>query len=270
LGKVKLGLCCSRRRAFHQGPAQSSLQNAIQFWETSPEWLSGDRNLSISRLDATTENLNQSLQEAAERGVTHVFFLSPRVILPFYALERFLGMRARAVSGISWTWKTNRPGEIPEVYPRVGFFDDEGRAFPYFGWTAPDIFQADWCGLDCLLLEQKVLEEISGPLRRLGDSPPALGISQALRSQGIPIIIDSFIQCPRMFARIAEDGRQQRMLIPSLYAWQEFSRDFPNRKIPRGRVYDPSYRGREWYREWLKRCKVTLHGENSTVPESVN
>ena len=38
--------------------------------------------------------------------------------------------------------------------------------------------------------------------------------------------------------------------FPSPDAWREFSRDNDARRIPCGRVYDPAYRGRAWYRSW--------------------
>ncbi len=260
---VKLGLCSSRRGGFRQGPAQSSLQNAVEFYCTGPVLASPGRKLTLAKLDSTAEDLELSIQEALKEQVTHVFFLSPRVLLPFYALERLFQLRVKAVSGISWTWREGQAGEGQEIYPRIGYFDSEGRAFPYFGWSAPDIFQADWCGLDCLLLEREALEEIAELLILFQDWPPALRISQSLRSRKIPIIIDSFIQCPQVITSTTREGRKTRKLIPNLYAWREFSRDFPNRRIPRGRVYDPAYRGRIWYRNWLGRCHGTFKDEDA-------
>lgn len=246
---VRLGLCCSRPESLREGPARSSLENAVRFFRVSQGDESGGRLLSLARLETGAHSLERNLREAVENEVTHVLFLSPGAILPFYSLQSLLDMRARAVSGISWTWKVGRPDEA-ECHPRIGYFDPEGRAYPYFGWSAPDIFEVDWCGLDCLLLDRMAIEEILEPLTRLRGLPPHLRVSLALRWMKVPILVDSFIQCPRVAGGF--DGA--RKLVPSPLAWMEFSRDFPDRRIPIGAVYDPAYRGRAWYGEWTLRC----------------
>jgi hypothetical protein len=252
---VRLGLCCSRPESLRKGPAGSSLENAVRFFRISQGDEAGGDLLSLSRLETCASScgrngLDRNLREAVENEVTHVLFLSPGAVLPFYSLQSLLDMRARAVSGISWTWKVGLPGGA-ECHPRIGYFDPEGRAYPYFGWSAPDIFEVDWCGLDCLLLDRGALEEILEPLTRLRGLPPHLRVSLALRWKKIPILVDSFIQCPR----VAKGSEGKRKLVPSPLAWMEFSRDFPARRIPIGAVYDPAYRGRAWYREWTERCR---------------
>lgn len=248
---VRLGLCCSRAEGF-RWDAQSSLRNAVQFLQISQDdEEEGDGGLlSLSPLDGSAEDLEESLLEATDQGLTHLFFLSPGALLPFYSLQRLIDLRVPAVGGISWTWRPGASGEDPEIFPRIGYFDGEGRPYPYFGWSAPDIFEVDWCGLDCLLLERDAIERIIEPLRILRGRDPALRISLALRSLGIPIRVDSFVQCPQVIT--LPSGA--RKLIPSPGAWLEFSRDCSARRLPRGSVFDPSYRGRVWYRDWVKRC----------------
>jgi hypothetical protein len=257
---VRLGLCCTRSGGFRPGPARSSLRNAVRFFRISQEGTRNDEGLTLALLDAGAEALERSLREAVENDVTHVLFLSPGAILPFYSLQSLLELPVAAVSGISWTWRAGADGGLPlragadgglpDISPRIGFYDPEGRPFPYFGWSAPDIFEVDWCGLDCLLVEREAIEEIAEPLARLRHVEPGMRISQALRSRGIPILVDSFIQCPQ----VVRDADGSRRLIPSPRVWLEFSRDFPERRLPAGSVYDPAYRGRRWYREWVRRC----------------
>lgn len=246
---LKLGLCCSRPECFAESPAQSSLTNAVQFFQVSEaDSFLGGRRLTLAQFDASATDLELGLREAAENDVTHVLFLSPRTLLPVYAIQSLLAMGVSAVSGISWTWMPGQAGDSPEIFPRLGYFDPEGRPFPYFGWCAPNLFEVDWCGLDCLLLSREALEEIAEPLSRVQGREPALRISQCLRSRGIRILIDSSIQCPRA---VGMEAPPKRKLIPSEYTWREFSKDFPDRRLPRGAHYDPAYRGRAWYREWL-------------------
>jgi hypothetical protein len=250
---VRLGLCCSRLASLRPGPAQSSLKNALQFFQVSRDGIS-EEVVAASQLDFTPADLEGGIHQAVKRDVTHMLFLSPGAILPFYSLEVLLGMRQRAASGVSFSFHPGSAAEPPEIFPRLGFFDPEGRAYPYFGWSAPDIFQVDWCGLDCLLLARSALEEIAAPLAGMPHPSPALRISQALRSRGIPILIDSSVECPQLLqAGHPGDGASGKML-PGPGAWREFSRDFPDRRIPRGPIFDPAYRGRRWYREWVDRC----------------
>jgi hypothetical protein len=247
---VRLGLCCSRPESLRKGPARSSLENAVRFFRVSQGDASGGRLLSLARLETGARSLERNIREALENQVTHVLFLSPGAVLPFYSLQSLLDMRARAVSGISWTWKVGRPGKEPRCHPRIGYFGPEGRAYPYFGWSAPDIFEVEWCGLDCLLLDRTAIEEIVEPLTRLRGIPPHLRVSLALRWRKVPILVDSFIQCPR----VAKGSGGTRKLVPNPLAWIEFSREFTDPRIPLGAVYDPAYRGRAWYREWTARC----------------
>jgi hypothetical protein len=235
------------------GPARSSLKNALQFFQVSRDGVS-EEIVAASQLDSTPAGLEGSIRQAVRRDVTHMLFLSPGAILPFYSLEVLLGMRQRAASGVSFSFHPGDAGEAPEIYPRLGFFDPEGRAYPYFGWSAPDIFQVDWCGLDCLLLDRSALEEVAGLLAASPELPPPLRVSHALKSRGIPIFIDSCVECPQLLqARDHQDGSDGEML-PGPAAWREFSRDCPDRRIPRGPLFDPAYRGRRWYREWVDRC----------------
>jgi hypothetical protein len=250
---VRLGLCCSRPADLRPGPARSSLKNAIQFFRVSQDEDPGEV-VAMAQLDSSPADLEGGIRQAVERDVTHMLFLSPGAILPFYSLEVLLGMRERAVSGVSFSIQAGTAGEAPEIFPRLGFFDPEGRAYPYFGWSAPNIFQVDWCGLDCLLLARDALEEIAGPLARLRSLPPALRISQALRTRGIPILIDSCIECPQLTLIPGPEGGVTGTMLPGPAAWREFSRDCPDRRIPRGPLFDPAYRGRAWYREWVERC----------------
>jgi hypothetical protein len=280
---VKLGLCCSRPEGFFRGPAQSSLASAVQFFQVSQaDWLDEDELvegdllsleeiLILEELEASAADLEQSLEEALENDVTHVLFLSPRTLLPFYSIQALLAMGVDAVSGVSWTWLVGPPGEEPHVFPRIGYYDPEGRPYPYFGWSAPDLFEVDWCGLDCLLLSRRALEEIALPLERIRTREPALRISQCLRSAGVPILIDSSVQCPRVVASppaavrrpillsapaaLADPEltrpRPRLRLVPSPRAWREFSRDNRERRMPSGPLHDPAYRGRDWYRQWV-------------------
>jgi hypothetical protein len=227
----------------------------VQFFRISQDTSGegGDGLLSLSPLDGSAEDLEPSLQEAIREDVTHVLFLSPGALLPFYSLQRLVDLRLSAVSGISWTWRPGGAGNEAEISPRIGFFDPEGNAYPYFGWHAPDIFEVDWCGLDCLLLSRDALEKIVDPLAALAGTEPALRISMALRSRKIPIVVDSFVQCPQVIT-LPMNGGTARKLVPSPRTWLEFSRDFSRRKLPRGPAHDPSYRGRPWYREFVKRC----------------
>lgn len=252
---VRLGLYCTRPERFGSGPALSSLRNAVRFFQViRSERPDGGKALNIAILESGASDLERSLREALEQEITHVLFLSPEVLLPFYSLQTLIAMGVNAVSGISWTWKPE--GEIPEIFPKIGFFDPEGRPYPYFGWRAPDIFEVDWCGLDCLLLQREAVERISGILRKLCPHPPALRISLGLRSRGIPILVDSFIQCPKVVMRMGSRKEElERSLIPSPSTWLEFSKDFLDRKIPHGPLHDPAYRGRPWYREWVERCR---------------
>ncbi len=261
---VRLGLFCGRRDEFGVGPARSALENAVEFFEVSQSPRAGGRGaLALARLDASATDIEASLREAVMNDVTHVLFLSPNTILPFYSLQSLLDMRARAVTGISWTYRAARAGAEPVLFPRIGYFDPEGRPFPYFGWSAPDVFEVDWCGIDCLLVERDAIEEIIPPLRGLREFPQHLRISLALRSSGIPIVVDSFIQCPNVMRGLTPAGRATRKLVPGPRAWLEFSRDYADRRVPIGPVYDPAYRGRQWYREWLTRC---LHDEDGSAP----
>jgi hypothetical protein len=243
---VKLGLCCSRPEAFHQGLPQSSLENALEFshFSRSNPFLPAEP-LSLARLDAGAADLEQSIHEAVENEVTHILFLSYRALLPFYSIEKLLSLPVSAASGISWTWMPGQAGETPEVFPRVGYFDPEGRPYPYFGWSAPGLFEVEWCGLDCLLLSREALEGVAAVMDRVRGREPALRISQCLRSCGIPILVDSSVQCPRV---VSPWGPQ---IVPSEDTWREFSSDGAGRRVPLGRHYDPSYRGRAWYREWV-------------------
>ncbi len=264
MSPVRLGLCCARPEGLRPGAARTSLENALRFFQDDRS----DESVGLARLDATPADLEGTIGEAVDQNVTHLLFLSPGVLLPFYFLQSLLGMRQKAVSGISWTWRIGHRGQSPEVFPRIGYFDPEGRAFPYFGWSAPDIFEVDWCGLDCLLLARGALEEIAAPLASLRHSPPALRISQALRSRGIRIIIDSFIQCPKVVMAPSPSGEVARGLVPGPKVWREFSRNHPHRRIPRGPVLDPAYRGRPWYREWVERCLSGVDSRQSTVDRS--
>jgi hypothetical protein len=277
---VKLGLCCSRPEGFVKGPARSSLENAVQFFQIVHADSLGEGDLadaealSLGQLDSSAANLEWSLMEALENEVTHVLFLSSRTVFPFYSIQRMVAMEADAVSGISWTWLPGQGGDRPEVFPRLGYFDPEGRPYPYFGWSAPALFEVDWCGLDCLLLSRAALEEIAHPLERIGGREPALRISHCLRSRGVPILVDSSVQCPRMvsippgpresgavksclFPRYLPspaaraEGCPEVRLVPSPATWREFQRDNLDRQVPLGRAYDPAYRGRSWYRQWV-------------------
>ncbi len=250
---VRLGLCCSHPEGFLNGPVRRSLENAVEFFQVARSPAGDGRPLTLARLDSRSAQVESSLEEAFEYGITHVLFLSPSVILPFYSLQSLIDMRAPAVSGISWSWRPGADGELPDIFPRIGFYDAEGRPYPFFGWCAPDVFAVDWCGLDCLLIRRDALEEIGDPLRLLRGQPPEVRVSTALRSRGIPILIDSSIQCPKVLLNRPASGRPEREMVPGPRAWLEFSRDFRNRKIPTG-LYDPAYRGRSWYREWVLRC----------------
>jgi hypothetical protein len=251
---VKLGLCSSRPDGLLSWPAQSSLENAVQFFQVSETGsveggMAAGECLSLARFDASAADLEQSLREAADNDVTHILFLSPRTLLPFYSLQRLIDMDVSAVTGVSWTWMPG--GEGPDIFPRIGFFDPEGRPYPYFGWTAPGLFEVDWCGLDCLLLSRGALEEIAGPVEWVRGKEPALRISQCLRMLGIPILVDASVQCPRVVSPpLAPCERSRHRLVPSPRTWREFSRDCPARSVPRGHVFDPAYRGRSWYRDW--------------------
>lgn len=249
---VKLGLCCNRPDGLLLGPAQSSLDNAVHFFHVaeadSP--LIRPAHLTLAQLDASAADLERSLEEAVRNDVTHVLFLSSRTLLPFYSIQRLISAGVPAVTGVSWTWMVGLPGEVPEIFPRLGYFDPEGRPYPYFGWSAPSIFEVDWCGLDCLLLSREALEEIAEPLRLIQGKEPALRVSHCLRSGGVPIIVDTMVQCPRLVA--PWDGPfERRRLVPAPRTWRQFSRDCAERNVPRGRVHDPSYRGRAWYRQWV-------------------
>ena len=253
MSAVRLGLFCSRPASLRPGPARRSLKNALQFFQVSQDQVA-EQIVAASQLDADPADLAGSIRQAVKRDVTHMLFLSPGAILPFYSLEVLLGMRQKAASGVSFSFRPGSAGEPPVIFPRLGFFDPEGRAYPYFGWSAPDIFQVDWCGLDCLLLDRSALEEIAEPLAASPELPPPLRVSHALKSRGIPIFIDSCVECPRFQkARDPQSGSDGEML-PGPAAWREFSRDCPDRRIPRGPLFDPAYRGRRWYREWVDRC----------------
>lgn len=248
MSTVRLGLCFSHVGGLRQESARDSLRNALRFFRISRrDGPLEEGRLSLAPLDAGAADLDRSLEESLAEDVTHVLFLSPGVLLPFYAIQSLLELRLGAVSGISWSW---RPGPVPDIFPRIGYFDPEGRPYPWFSWSAPDLFEVGWCGLDCLLLERRVLKEIADPLRRLDHLAPSLRISLALRARRIPILVDSFIQCPILVSA----GALERRIMPSPQAWLEFSRDFADRKIPRERNFDPAYRGRSWYRDWVKRC----------------
>ncbi len=279
----KLGVCYSRTVGLQGGGrpeerAWTSLCSAIGFFEDGfledgAESRGADEGgISVARFHATlAADLSGGLHKALASGVTHVLFLSPGTILPFYAIQSLIALKRPAVSGVSWSWAAPAEGEmvgertrrasrdskdLPLIFPRLGFYDPEERPCPYFGWTAPELFEVDWCGLDCLLLEREVIAGLAHGLRDARDGEAAQWISRSLHRKGVRILIDSFIQCPKVAGRsicrppVSEGGET---LIPSSDVWREFSKNCPNRTLPRGRFIDPAWRGREWYRNWVRK-----------------
>ncbi len=281
----KLGICYSRSGG-HPGAggglpgdrAWSSLCGAIGFLEdgflqVGDEGRTADADaIGVARFHASVAaDLDRGLRGALASDVTHVLFLSPGTILPFYAIQSLLALKRPAVSGVSWSWAASKAeelvgeragkpqaarGGLPLIFPRLGFYDPEGQAFPYFGWTAPNLFEVDWCGLDCLLLDRETVAGLVASLGEARDGHPAQRISRSLHKRGVRILIDSFIQCPKVAGRsicslpVSEGGEA---LIPASEVWREFSNDCPNRTLPRGQFLDPAWRGREWYRNWVRR-----------------